>query len=122
MSSSKIVVCSFYTADDYYRQHGERLAKNLSALGVEVVLREIQKKDGEDWADICRKKVPFIAEVCQMHPDKKVFLGAAGQDGEIAEPEACEARAAAKIRCASRASATVAVPNRPPRTPARSAR
>jgi hypothetical protein len=73
MSSSKIVVCSFYTADDYYRQHGERLAKNLSALGVEVVLREIQKKDGEDWADICRKKVPFIAEVCQMHPDKKVF-------------------------------------------------
>ena len=51
MSSSKIVVCSFYTADDYYRQHGERLAKNLSALGVEVVLREIQKKDGEDWAD-----------------------------------------------------------------------
>lgn len=73
MSSSKIVVCSFYTADDYYRGHGQRLAKNLGDLGVEVVLREIEKQEGEDWADICRKKVPFIAEVCEMHPDKKVF-------------------------------------------------
>jgi hypothetical protein len=73
MSNSKIVVCSFYTADDYYRGHGQRLAKNLADLGVEVVLREIEKQEGEDWADICRKKVPFIAEVCEMHPDKKVF-------------------------------------------------
>jgi hypothetical protein len=73
MSNSNIVVCSFYTADDYYRAHGERLAKNLDALGVKYVLREIEKKEGEDWADICRKKVPFLAEVCEMHPDKKVF-------------------------------------------------
>lgn len=73
MSNSNIVVCSFYTADDYYRAHGERLAKNLDELGVQYVLREIEKKDGEDWADICRKKVPFLAEVCEMHPDKKVF-------------------------------------------------
>ena len=72
-SNLDVVVCSFYTADDYYRAHGERLAKNLDALGVEYVLREIEKKDGEDWADICRKKVPFLAEVCAAHPDKKVF-------------------------------------------------
>lgn len=69
----KVVVCSFYTADDYYRAHGERLAKNLEELGVEYVLREIEKKDGEDWADICRKKVPFLAEVCAANPNKKVF-------------------------------------------------
>ena len=68
-----VVVCSFYTADDYYRAHGERLAKNLEELGVEYVLRDIEKKDGEDWADICRKKVPFLAEVCAANPDKKVF-------------------------------------------------
>jgi len=73
MSNSNIVICSFYTADDYYRAHGERLAKNLDELGVQYVLREIEKKEGEDWADICRKKVPFLAEVCEMHPDKKVF-------------------------------------------------
>jgi hypothetical protein len=68
-----VVVCSFYTADDYYRAHGERLAKNLEELGVKYFLREIEKKEGEDWADICRKKVPFLAEVCAENPDKKVF-------------------------------------------------
>ena len=46
---------------------------DLDALGVEYVLREIEKQEGEDWADICRKKVPFLAEVCEAHPDKKVF-------------------------------------------------
>jgi hypothetical protein len=72
-SNLNVVVCSFYTADDYYRAHGERLAKKLDELGVEYVLRELEKKEGEDWADICRKKVPFLAEVCAAHPDKKVF-------------------------------------------------
>jgi hypothetical protein len=72
-SNKKVVICSFYTADDYYRAHGERLAKNLEELGVEYVLREIEKKEGEDWADICRKKVGFLADVCAEHPDKKVF-------------------------------------------------
>jgi hypothetical protein len=72
-SNSNVIVCSFYTADDYYRAHGERLAKNLESLGVEYVLREIEKQEGEDWADICRKKVPFLAEVCAANPDKKVF-------------------------------------------------
>ena len=71
--NSNVIICSFYTADDYYRAHGERLAKNLESLGVEYVLREIEKQDGEDWADICRKKVPFLAEVCAANPDKKVF-------------------------------------------------
>ncbi len=72
-SNLNVVVCSFYTADDYYRQHGERLAKKLDELGVEYVLREIEKKEGEDWADICRRKVPFLAEVCAANQDKKVF-------------------------------------------------
>ena len=72
-SNSGVIICSFYTADEYYRAHGERLAKNLEALGVEYELREIPKQEGEDWADICRKKVPFLAEVCAKHPDKKVF-------------------------------------------------
>jgi hypothetical protein len=72
-SNSNVIICSFYTADDYYRAHGERLAKSLEALGLEYVLREIEKQEGEDWADICRKKVPFLAEVCAANPDKKVF-------------------------------------------------
>ena len=67
------IVCSFFTSDDYYKSHGSRLRANLEELGIEVDLREITKKEGEDWAAICRKKVGFIAEVCAANPDKKVF-------------------------------------------------
>ena len=57
------IVCSFYTADDYYRAHGARLKENLEELGIAYDLREIAKNPGEDWAAICRKKVGFIFEV-----------------------------------------------------------
>jgi hypothetical protein len=70
---SNAIVCSFYTSDEYYKNHGARLRANLEDLGIAVDLREITKKEGEDWAAICRKKVGFIAEVCEANPDKKVF-------------------------------------------------
>jgi hypothetical protein len=72
-SATNAIVCSFYTADDYYRSHGARLKANLESLSIPYELREIAKQPGEDWADICRKKVAFIAEVCVANPDKKVF-------------------------------------------------
>jgi hypothetical protein len=71
--ATNAIVCSFYTADDYYRSHGARLQANLESLGIPYELREIAKQPGDDWADICRKKVAFIAEVCAANPDKKVF-------------------------------------------------
>jgi len=71
--ATNAIVCSFYTADDYYRSHGARLKVNLESLGIPYELREIAKHPGDDWADICRKKVAFIAEVCAANPDKKVF-------------------------------------------------
>jgi len=67
------IVCSFYTGDDYYKGHAARLKANLESLGIPYELREIAKQPGDDWADICRKKVGFIAEVCAANPDKKVF-------------------------------------------------
>jgi len=67
------IVCSFYTGDDYYKGHANRLKANLETLGIPYELREIAKNPGDDWADICRKKVGFIAEVCAANPDKKVF-------------------------------------------------
>ena len=68
-----IVVCSFYTGDEYYRDHADRLAKNLADLGVQARLEEIVKEPGEDWADICRRKIAFLGRVCVENPDKKVF-------------------------------------------------
>ena len=68
-----IIICSFYSNDDYYRGWADKLRVNLEDLGVEYELLEIEKKPGEDWADITRRKVGFLARVCEEHPTKKVF-------------------------------------------------
>ncbi|TVP82130.1 polysaccharide pyruvyl transferase family protein [Thioalkalivibrio sp.] len=73
MDLSSIIVCSFHTADPYYRRHAEALRTNLIRLGVEHELVEIEKGPGEEWPDICRKKIPFLAGVCERNADKKVF-------------------------------------------------
>ena len=68
-----IVVCSFYTDDEYYRKHADTLRTDLERLDVEYVLEEIVKKEGQNWADLCRQKVAFLNSVCERFPDKKVF-------------------------------------------------
>src|SRR5205085_2808576 len=73
MRTAKIVVCSFYTDDDYYLACATKLRTNLTELGVAHQLEAIDKAPGEDWADICCKKVGFLARVCEQHPDAKVF-------------------------------------------------
>lgn len=73
MDLSDVIVCSFYTADDYYRDHADRLRKNLADIGVEGVLEEVVKQPYEDWADICRRKIAFLGRVCEENPEKKVF-------------------------------------------------
>jgi hypothetical protein len=67
------VVCSFHTDDDYYRRHGKELAENLDRLGVTHAIEEIPKQEGQDWADICRLKVPFLQRICDENPGSKVF-------------------------------------------------
>lgn len=68
-----IVVCSFYTDDDYYRAHAATLRTTLDRLGVAHELEEIHKPEGADWADMTRRKIGILAEACERHPDKKVF-------------------------------------------------
>ena len=70
---TNIVVCSFYTDDEYYRSEAEALRADLEKLGVDYVLEEIVKEPGQDWADLCRKKVPFLDSVCERFPDSRVF-------------------------------------------------
>ncbi|MCZ4500693.1 MAG: hypothetical protein JWQ74_3248 [Marmoricola sp.] len=73
LNLNDVLVCSFYTGDDYYRDHADRLRKNLADIGVQGELEEIVKGPGEDWADICRKKIAFLGRVCVENPDKRVF-------------------------------------------------
>ncbi len=68
-----IIVCSFYTDDDYYRTHGKELEQNLIDLGLDHRLQEISLDPNLDWVDICRKKVPYLNEVCFQNPEKIVF-------------------------------------------------
>ena len=68
-----IIVCSFFTNDDYYRTHGKELKENLLELGIEHKLTEIPLDPKLDWVDICRQKVPFLHSICSQNPSKKVF-------------------------------------------------
>jgi hypothetical protein len=67
------VICSFYTPDEYYGGHARELREQLTAIGVGHELLEIQKNPGEDWADVTRRKIGFIRDICHKHPDKMVF-------------------------------------------------
>ena len=73
MSSRDVIICSFYTPDEYYGNHAKELKQQLEKLGIAHELLEIQKSAGDDWADVTRKKIGFIREVCHKHPDKMVF-------------------------------------------------
>jgi len=68
-----LIICSFYTPDEYYSSHAKALRTQLDELGIEHDLLEITKAPGEDWADTTRRKIGFIKEVCDKNPDKKVF-------------------------------------------------
>jgi len=67
------IVCSFHTPDAYYREHGDRLRASLDRLGLDHDVRQIEKAPDQDWADVCRQKIAFLAEVCEAHPDRAVF-------------------------------------------------
>ncbi len=73
MSNRDVVICSFYTPDDYYGGHALELRAQLDSLGIAHELLQVEKVAGEDWADVTRKKIGFIRNVCQQHPDKMVF-------------------------------------------------
>jgi hypothetical protein len=73
LRSADIVVCSFHTDDDYYRACADTLRANLTELGVAYEIETVPKEPDDDWADICRKKVGFLARVCEQYPETKVF-------------------------------------------------
>ena len=73
MTKPQIVICSFYTPDEYYGNHAKQLRQQLDELGLEHELLEVQKNEGDDWADVTRKKIGFIKKVCDRNPDKMVF-------------------------------------------------
>jgi len=68
-----IIICSFYTDDDYYRQKKLDLTNTLSDLGINNDIRLLSIPENMNWSDVCRKKISFLSEMCHTHSDKKVF-------------------------------------------------
>jgi hypothetical protein len=68
-----VVICSFHTPDEYYAGHARELKEQLDSLGLTYELLEVEKREGEDWADVTRRKIGFIHDVCEKHPDAMVF-------------------------------------------------
>lgn len=73
MHAADIVLCSFHTDDEYYRGCADNLRADLDELGLSFEIEAVQRRDDEDWADICRRKIGFLARVCDQYPDRKVF-------------------------------------------------
>src|SRR5690554_3820808 len=70
---SGVIVCSFYTEDEYYRKQGEAIKYNLESLGVEHIVKGVEIPEGKDWADMCREKIQFLHDVYFSNPGKMVF-------------------------------------------------
>lgn len=70
---SGVIVCSFYTEDEYYRKQGEAIKCNLEGLGVEHIVKGVEIPEGKDWADMCREKIQFLHDVYFSNPGKMVF-------------------------------------------------
>jgi hypothetical protein len=67
------VICSFHTSDDYYAGHAAQLRAQLEALDLDHQLLEVERRDGEDWADVTRRKIGFIRDACHEHPEAMVL-------------------------------------------------
>ncbi|WP_333701195.1 polysaccharide pyruvyl transferase family protein [Sphingobium yanoikuyae] len=67
-------VVSFYAGAQYYYDCGDRLRQDCERLGLKHDIREIEKPDGWDWADLCRLKIPFYRDLLRAHPDGIVWV------------------------------------------------
>lgn len=69
----RVVVCSFHTLDRYYAAHAERLRFQVDRLGFPAKIEGIHALSGEEWPDICRKKIGFLARVSEEFRHAKII-------------------------------------------------
>ncbi len=68
-----VVVCSFHTPDAYYSDHADQLREQLTAQGLTHEVAQVEPGEGEDWADVTRRKLAFIRSAAIGHPDSLVL-------------------------------------------------
>ena len=72
-TGTDVLFCSFHTPDDYYAGAADRLRQSLDRLGIRHHIARVEKAEGEEWLEICRRKIPFLHGVCQDNPGSRVF-------------------------------------------------
>ncbi|WP_423208529.1 polysaccharide pyruvyl transferase family protein [Paracoccus yeei] len=45
----------------------------MGRLSIAHEILEVPKAEGEEWLEICRKKIPFLYDACARNPDRKIF-------------------------------------------------
>jgi hypothetical protein len=75
-ATSRPVVVSFFTDEDYYRAAAERLRGDCARLGIDSDIRAIDKPPDENWISTCRRKIPFYLEMQRKHGRPILWLDA----------------------------------------------
>jgi hypothetical protein len=70
-----ILLASFYTPDDYYKEKALSLESRLNALGIDCCIKEIRIPAGLQWPDICRKKIQYIYNAFRENCDSYHKIG-----------------------------------------------
>lgn len=69
MPANGPTLISFFGGDEYYYRAAEALRADCDRLGIAHDIREVARREGEDWAAVCRRKIPFYAEMLDRHPN-----------------------------------------------------
>lgn len=73
-SRDEAIVVSFAAGDDYYHQAANVLRSDLSRLGIQSDIQNIDIPDGLDWIDVCRKKIRYYLDMLHKHKRPIVWV------------------------------------------------
>jgi hypothetical protein len=65
---------SFYAGDAYYHESAARLQADCMRFGLRHEIVELPLAPGEDWSDVCRRKIAFYGERYARHEGGIVWL------------------------------------------------
>jgi hypothetical protein len=86
MSASRYpTVVSFYSSADYYRVAADALKADCDRYGLDHDIVELNVVPGENWIDICRRKIPFYHQMHLKHRRPILWLDVDTRIGRMPE-------------------------------------
>jgi hypothetical protein len=86
MSASRYpIVVSFYSSTGYYRAAADALMTDCDRCGLDHDIVELNAVPGENWIDICRRKIPFYRQMQLKHRRPILWLDVDTRIGRVPE-------------------------------------